>query len=109
MDTWVHVVTTPLGLVAFALFVVFSALAKIRARAERRVFIALAALTLVTTVGVAAWLALQPTPVGPTAPKTPPIQAPNSSVSQSTTGNNSPAIANVGGSVRIDHNDGDHK
>jgi len=109
MDKWVQVVTTPLGLIAFALFMVFSALAKIRGPKERRVFIVLAALTLVTTVSVAAWLALQPTPAGPTPSETAPSPAPNSSIYQSTKGNNSPAISNVGGSVTIDNTGVDNK
>jgi hypothetical protein len=100
MDKWIAVVTSPLGLAAFALFLVFTALAKSRVRTERTIFAVLAAVTLVSAIGIAAFTASRPKPEDPTLPQANPPTA----VQQITEGANSPAVANTRGSVTIEVN-----
>ena len=107
MTAWTEVVTHPLGLAGFALFLVFAFLAKIKRRDERRWLIpfslAMAMIALLAGLALAYWQSREPgTPVGvqPSAATPSPIQ-PQPSIQQETHGDASPAVADVEGNVTI--------
>jgi hypothetical protein len=105
---WTKVVTNPLGLVGFVLFLVFGVLAKVKARNERRwlvpVAISAALVALIGGLGLAyvqvraaAAASSQPQPsIAPAvAPQKP------TTVIQETSGPGSPAVQGVQGDVNI--------
>ena len=98
MDKWIDVVTQPLGLAGFALFLVFAVFTGRRGGpANDPLRWLLAAVAVVALAGGLSLSYLQmpkPTAEG-AAPETP------SSVNQTTGGTGSPAIANVKGNVSI--------
>ena len=105
---WTEVVTHPLGLAGFALFLVFVLLARTKKRAERRwvvpVAIGMAVIALVGGLGLAYWQSREPKTAD--LPQTTPSAgqaAPQggSSVQQETHGDASPAVADVEGDVTI--------
>ena len=107
MGEWVKVVTQPLGLVGFGLFLVFGYLAKVKSQDERRwlspVAIAFAAIALVGGLALAYVQIPKPPPpavlTGP--PPAPAPQQSNQGVKQSSSGNGSPNIQGVQGDVTI--------
>lgn len=106
MTEWIKVVTQPLGLTGFALFLVFGYLARVKSNDERRWLSPVAmAVAFVALAGGLVLAYLQtPKPVTPAAQT---IAAPaqqqqtNQVVRQSTTGPGSPAVQGVQGDVTI--------
>ena len=116
MADWSKVVTEPLGLAGFALFLVFGVLARAKRNDERRWLGPLAsAMAVVALVGglTLAYLktsrivAAQPPPAVPVATQ----KQTNSEVKQTTTGPGSPAVQGVQGDVTItvDQSSGTYK
>jgi len=107
MSGWTRVVTNPLGLVGFALFLVFGYLAKVRRNDERRwlspAAVALAVLALVGGLLIAYKQLPQPSPqpAQTTQPQLPAKQQTNSDVQQTSTGEGSPNVQSVQGDVNI--------
>lgn len=107
MNEWAKVVTNPLGLAGFALFLIFGYLAKARKSDERRwltpvaVFMAIGALV----AGLALAYLQVPKPVAPSTqagkPPAPTQQQTNSNVQQTSTGEGSPNVQGVQGDVTI--------
>ena len=108
MSEWTKVVTDPLGLVAFALFLVFGLLAKIKQRKERRWLSAAAGVMAVAALAsglVLAYLRIQKesstdSPQAHQPPATS-MQQTNQQVQQTTTGPCRPAVQGVQGEVSI--------
>src|SRR5271166_1026245 len=106
MTSWTKVVTEPLGLAGFALFLVFGYLAKVRRNDERRwlspAAVALALLALVGGLLIAYKQLPQPSPQPATTQTQPPAkQQTNSNVQQTSTGEGSPNVQGVQGDVTI--------
>ena len=107
MQDWIKVVTEPLGLAGFALFLVFGVLARVKKQDERRwlgpLASGMAVLALVGGLTLAYVKASHsPTPQGastPTAKAPAPVQT--NQVEQTTTGKGSPAVQGVQGDVNI--------
>jgi hypothetical protein len=107
MQDWTKVVTEPLGLAGFALFLVFGVLARVKKQDERRwlgpLASGMAVLALLGGLMLAYVKASQsPSPNVTTAPvaKVPaPVQT--NQVEQTTTGKGSPAVQGVQGDVNI--------
>ena len=79
MDKWIDVVTNPLGIAGFALFLVFTFVSRSRRPLERNVFIGCAALALLAGLGLAYRNASEPLPpptvaLPPHPPSTPAAQ-----------------------------------
>lgn len=95
---WTEVVTNPLGVAAFALFLVFSLLAKRSSNKPSNrlmlLFATMAILTLICGLGIAIFQSRKP--IGETRHERRPT-----SIKQETRGSNSPAITGVGGDVNI--------
>ena len=79
MDKWIDVVTNPLGIVGFALFLVFTFASRSQRPRERYVFIGFAAVALLAGLGLAYRHASEPPPAEskptiakPAHPKSPP-------------------------------------
>lgn len=121
MHDWAKVVTDPLGLVGFTLFLLFGALSRLKRRNERSwmvpaalgmAFVALAGgLTLAFLRNAQpAVKAVAPGLNAPAAPSAAPAQV-NQQVEQKTTGAGSPAVQGVQGNVTItvDQSDGTWK
>jgi hypothetical protein len=107
MSVWAKIVTQPLGLVGFCLFLVFAYLAKVKRRDERLwlspVAVALAALSLIGGVGIACvqvWRQLPPPAIQTTAPPSAIRQQANQ-VKQSSSGEGSPNVQGVEGDLTI--------
>src|SRR5215472_5764380 len=103
MQDWTKVVTEPLGLAGFALFLVFGVLARLKAKDERRwlapVASAMAFLALAGGLVLAYFkAALAPQPAVKNQPA--PAQT-NANVQQTTTGKGSPIVQGVQGDVTI--------
>ena len=62
MDKWIDVVTNPLGIAGFALFLVFTFVSRSRRPFERNVFIGFAAMALLAGLGLAYRNASEPPP-----------------------------------------------
>ena len=96
MGAWTKVLTHPLGLAGFALYLVFRILAYTKRRDERRwlarSFAAAAVLTLIAGLGLA-YLQV------PRAPSS--SQQQTNQVQQSTSGPGSPAVQSVQGNVTV--------
>jgi hypothetical protein len=114
MTSWTKAITHPLGLVGFALFLVFVFIAKAKWNDERRwfswVFVAMAGVAL--TGGLFLEYVHPPTPTTPAAQiNTAPAQLQTNQVQQSTTGPGSPAVQGVQGdvSVTVDQSTGEAK
>jgi hypothetical protein len=104
MTGWTQVITHPLGLAGFALFLVFGYLAKVKRNDERR-WISRAAVAA-AVVGLAGGLIIAYAQIlKPTIPSVrsaaPPVQQQTNQVQQSTTGPGSPAVQGVQGDVTI--------
>ena len=81
MDKWIDVVTNPLGIAGFALFLVFTFVSRSQRPLERNVFIGFAAVALLAGLGLAYRQASEPPPAEskPTVakqadPKSPPAR-----------------------------------
>ena len=104
MSEWMKVVTQPLGLAGFALFLVFGYLAKAKRNDERRwlslAAMALAAVALMGSLFIAYRQISKPSlqPAQTIQAQAPTSQQPNSHVEQRSTGEGSP---NVQGDVTI--------
>lgn len=114
MQSWTQVVTDPLGLVGFVLFLVFGFLAKVGlSRDQRWLAMAAVAMAFVVLVGGLAlsWMKTRPAvspPPSMSASTPPPTQAapaaptaPASTSTQTTHGAQSPAVQGVQGDVTI--------
>ena len=107
MSEWSKVVTDPLGLAGFALFLVFGLFAKLKRRDERRWLTPLAVLMAVSALVGGIFLSYRKSsqtqvsaPTQATAPG-PKQQQSQSEVIQHTTGQGSPAVQGVQGDVTI--------
>ena len=106
MSEWAKVVTQPLGLVGFGLFLVFGYLAKVKRQDERRwlspVAIAFAAVALIGGLALAYLQTPKPpTPAVQTSTPPPPSRQQTNKVQQSSSGNGSPNVQGVQGDVTI--------
>jgi hypothetical protein len=111
MEAWIKVVTHPLGLAGFALFLVFVVLGKTRSNDQKRwlglAFLGLAAVVLVGGL-VLAYFQITKNAVSPpdtrvTLPSRQTHSKPG--VQQTTYGSNSPAVNDITGAVTINVND----
>lgn len=107
MSEWIRVITDPLGLAGFALFLTFGLLARLKRRDERRWLAPLAAIMGVAALAGGMILAYVKTPRLPVAPPSQTSSAPAPSqqqtnqVQQTTSGQGSPAVQGVQGNVTI--------
>jgi hypothetical protein len=107
MSEWTKVVTEPLGLAGFALFLVFGLVAKRKSKDERRWITPLAAFMAVCALLGGIFLSYkksgQPAAMPPGQTATMPVtkQQTNTKVIQETTGQGSPAVQGVQGDVTI--------
>lgn len=107
MQDWTKVVTDPLGLVGFTLFLLFGALARFKRNAERSWIVPLclgaAVLTLAGGLTLAFFKEARPAAKSLAVPSLPPVspQQVNQQVEQKTTGAGSPAVQGVQGNVTI--------
>jgi len=103
MHDWTKVVTEPLGLAGFALFLVFGALSRFKAKSERRLLASVASGMAVLALIGGLVLAYFKTASAPQpALKAPAAQAePNATLQQTTTGKGSPIVQGVQGDVTI--------
>jgi hypothetical protein len=104
MSEWTKVVTDPLGLAGFALFLVFGCLAKMKQSSERRWMAPLAVSAAILTLAGGLTLSYFRTaksapPVVQTDKKPAPTQV--NQVQQSSTGPGSPNVQGVNGNVVI--------
>lgn len=105
MVGWTRAVTHPLGLVAFALFLLFSILSFLKRRNERRVafrlFLIAACISLAGGLGVAYMQARKSLSPTNSKPLQTPSQQQTNQVRQTTTGAGSPAVQGIQGDVTI--------
>lgn len=105
MTGWTSVVTQPLGLVGFALFLVFGYLAKVKSRNERRWLSPVAVIVAVMALGGGLVLAYVEAPKSLPTPAAQAIRTPaqqqTNNVQQTTSGQGSPAVQGVQGDVTI--------
>jgi hypothetical protein len=111
MGEWTKVVTHPLGLAGFALFLVFGYLARAKRNDERRwlspAAVVLALVALAGGLLIAYRQAPQPAPLPvqaaqpQSAPQPPAKQQTNNNVQQTSTGEGSPNVQGVQGDVTI--------
>ncbi len=110
MQDWTKVVTEPLGLAGFALFLVFGLLSRLKAKEERRwlgpaalamAFLALAGGLALAYVKTAREAAAQGTPTQTSTQGRPSPTQTNSNIQQTTTGAGSPVVQGVQGDVTI--------
>jgi hypothetical protein len=102
INDWTKVVTEPLGLAGFALFLVFGVLSRLKAKDERRWLGPLASTMAVLALAGGMVLAYLKTGAIPQpAPKPQPAQAQTNTVQQTTTGKGSPIVQGVQGDVSI--------
>lgn len=109
MSEWTKVVTDPLGLAGFALFLVFGLVAKTRKSSERR-WLAPVAVCLAVAALLGGLTLSYLKSSGTQAPAAKPaIQQQNSNVKQISTGSGSPNVQGVNGNVTvtIDQSSGD--
>jgi hypothetical protein len=108
---WTKVVTEPLGLAGFALFLVFGVLSRLKAKDERRWLGPLAsAMAVVALAGGLVLAYLKAGTIPQPASKTQPAQAQTNTVQQTTTGKGSPIVQGVQGdvTVSVDQSEGTH-
>jgi hypothetical protein len=107
MNEWIKVVTNPLGLVGFVLFLVFGALARAKRQDERRWLSPLAMVTATLALIGGLTLAYVQTPKVTSSAATPTPATPvseqqtNQNVEQHTSGPGSPTVQGVRGDVTI--------
>lgn len=109
MSEWTKVVTDPLGLAGFALFLVFGLVAKTRKSSERRWLTPVAVcLAIAALLGGLTLSYIKSSATSATAAK-PQIQQPNLQVRQTSTGPGSPNVQGVNGNVTVtvDQSSGD--
>ena len=114
MGEWTKVVTDPLGLAGFALFVVFLIVRRSTRTSNNPFFsyalVAMAFVALLGGLGLGYWRTVKPEPprqtqIQPAAPANPQPGAQQvPSIEQKTEGSNSPAVAGVEGDVNININ-----
>src|SRR5690348_15137298 len=100
MQDWTKVVTNPLGLAGYALFLVFTYIARIKRPAERHWMSRVAAILAVLSVAGGLYLSARQMSQVAKSPNAAPQQQ-NTKVQQSTTGAGSPAVQGVQGDVTI--------
>lgn len=104
MNDWTKVVTNPLGLAGFALFLVFSVLARVKRQDERRWLspLAMTAAFVALLGGLAiAYVHVPMPPTRSAETSKAPSQQQTDEVKQSTRGAGSPAVQGVHGDVTI--------
>ncbi len=107
MPDWTKVITHPLGLAGFALFLIFGLLAKVKRRDERRwlppIAIVMALIALVGGLGLAYMQIRGQTPPLPSQTSRTPAssQQQTNQVQQTTTAPGSPTVQGVQGDVTI--------
>jgi len=107
MGDWTKVVTNPLGLAGFVLFLVFGYLAKAKRNDERRwlspAAIVLAFVALLGGLFIAYKQVPRPSPpaIQTMQPQPPGVQQSNGNVQQSSSGPDSPNVQGVQGNVTI--------
>ena len=109
MTPWIKVVTEPLGLAGFALFLIFGYLAKAKRRDERRwlspAAFAIAAVALIGGLIISYVKVRPPAPVTPSVetsrPAAPVEQQTNQQIQQTSIGHGSPNVQGVQGNVTI--------
>lgn len=116
MREWTKILTTPLGLAGFSLFLVFGLFAKIKHRDDRRRLIPISvAIGFVALIGglILSYLQDKPTardmakPAG--IPSSQSVQPQNSQVQQTSTGPASPNIQGIQGNVTLTINENSAK
>lgn len=113
MVEWTRVITNPLGLAGFALFLVFGFLAKVKRTDERRwlspAAFCIAALALIGGLVIAYAQAPRPQPVHPVVTSAPPPNC--NDVDQKSSGAGSPNVncANGNVTITIDQSTGEAK
>jgi hypothetical protein len=108
MHEWTKVLTNPLGLIGFALFLVFGLFAKLKQRDERRwlfsLAIVMAFIALLGGLGLA-YLQIQGTSAAVSTQRSnsapAPVQQQTNQIQQTSTGPGSPNVQGVQGSVTI--------
>jgi tetratricopeptide (TPR) repeat protein len=104
MTDWIKVLTHPLGLAGFALFLVFGFLAKVKKNVERR-WVSQAAVTLACAALagglILAYIQVPKSPTPSTQTNIAPANQQTNQVQQSTAGPGSPAVQGVQGDVTI--------
>lgn len=101
MSEWTKVVTDPLGLVGFALFLVFGLVAKTRKSSERRWLTPVAVcLAVAALLGGLTLSYIKSSATRATAAKSQ-IDKPNGQIKQTSTGPGSPNVQGVNGDVTI--------
>ncbi len=103
MQDWTKVVTEPLGLAGFALFLIFGVLSRLKAKQERRWLAPVASAMAVLALGGGLVLAYFKTAATAQPPRktSPAAVQTNSNVQQTTTGKGSPIVQGVQGDVTI--------
>ena len=104
MITWTRVVTHPLGLAGFALFLVFGYLAKVKSKDERRWLSPAAVCAAVLALGgslILAYIQTAKLAASPRQLTQAPAQQQTNQVQQTTSGPGSPAVQGVQGDVTI--------
>jgi hypothetical protein len=107
---WTKVLTHPLGLTGYVLFLLFGFLSRVKRKGERRwilpITLAAAGVALLGGIGLAYWEVThqERAAVGPSANTAVPEQQPKTENQTSTSGDNSPIVQGVqGGSVSINY------
>jgi hypothetical protein len=101
MQDWTKVVTEPLGLAGFALFLVFGVLSRLKAKEERRWLAPVASAMAVLALAGGLTLAYVKTARETAQQNRPNPMQSNTSVQQTTTGAGSPVVQGVQGDVTI--------
>lgn len=101
MSEWTKVVTDPLGLAGFALFLVFGCLAKVKQASERRWMAPLAISAAILTLAGGLTLSYFRTSAAAAQATQKPAPAQINQVQQSSTGAGSPNVQGVNGDVVI--------
>lgn len=101
MQDWTRVVTEPLGLAGFALFLVFGVLSRVKTGKERRWLAPVASAMAVLALAAGLGLAYLKTAAVPQPPPKAQVPAQTNNIQQTTTGKGSPIVQGVQGDVTI--------